>query len=174
MKLARRSLPAGSGGYRELGVDPRRRWIVTVPRRLNTRGWRLGYLLALLTAIIAAALVGPAVLAPSHAPAAEAGVHGSCTGSGCADARAARAGWSQLGFPTTRGWYKWSGGEYNFAGGRFSNYERELPAGATYYEYDVYPRARGAHRDAVRIVVDAGNGATWYSPNHYTDFYRLT
>ena len=47
------------------------------------------------------------------------------------------------------------------------------PSGATYHEYDVYSRARGAARDAYRIVVNRSTGAVWFSPNHYTDFYRL-
>ena len=45
--------------------------------------------------------------------------------------------------------------------------------GATYSEYDVYPRAKGAHRDAFRIVVNRKTKMTWFSPNHYTDFYKL-
>jgi ribonuclease T1 len=141
---------------------------VTVPNRPRSLA-----LVALLMALVAAALVGPAVLAPSRAPQAEAGVYGSCTVSRCADARTARAGWQQRGFPTSRGWYSWSGGRYNFAGGQFYNNGRQLPSGASYSEYDVYPRAKGTHRDAYRIVVNRSTGATWFSPNHYTDFYRL-
>jgi ribonuclease T1 len=45
--------------------------------------------------------------------------------------------------------------------------------GATYYEYDVIPRNKGAARDAKRIIINRSTGVTWYSPNHYTDFYRL-
>jgi hypothetical protein len=37
----------------------------------------------------------------------------------------------------------------------------------------VYSRAKGAARDAYRIVVNRGTGVVWFSPNHYTDFYRL-
>jgi len=48
-----------------------------------------------------------------------------------------------------------------------------LPSGATYYEYDVYPRACNASRDAYRIVVNKSTGATWFSPDHYANFYRL-
>ncbi|WP_320064183.1 ribonuclease domain-containing protein [Micromonospora sp. RTGN7] len=61
-----------------------------------------------------------------------------------------RSGWAAKGFPTSRAWYSWSGGLSNFAGGRFYNYEGQLPTGATYYEYDVYPRASGASRDPRR------------------------
>jgi ribonuclease T1 len=120
--------------------------------------------------LLALALVaGAGVAAPAPASAA---VYSSCTVSGCSAARTALTGWKQLGLPTTRTWYAWPYGQYNFAGGRFYNYEDQLPA-ATYYEYDVYPRARGAARDAYRIVVNRSTGATWYSPDHYEDFYRV-
>lgn len=104
---------------------------------------------------------------------ADAAVHGSCTVSRCADARSARSIWSGKGYPTDRGWYSWPDGRYNYTGGRFYNREGQLPAGATYQEYDVYSRARGAARDAYRIVVNRSTGVAWFSPNHYTDFYRL-
>ncbi len=129
--------------------------------------------LLLLVAMIATALLGPAVVAPTHTDTASAAVYSSCTLSRCADARAARSGWAAKGFPTTKGWYSWSGGLYNYTGGQFYNYEGQLPSGATYNEYDVYPRSYGAARDAYRIVVNRSTGATWFSPNHYTDFYRL-
>lgn len=133
----------------------------------------LALLVALVSAGIVVSTVGPAVLSPAHTSTAYANVYSSCTSSRCADARAARSGWQQRGYPTSRGWYSWSGGKYNFAGGRYYNNEGELPSGATYYEYDVYPRAKGAHRDAYRIVVNIATLATWFSPNHYSDFYRL-
>ncbi|WBB68153.1 ribonuclease domain-containing protein [Micromonospora sp. WMMD812] len=134
---------------------------------------RLATTLALLVAMVAAALVGPSVVAPKLTDSASAAVYSSCTMTRCADARTARSGWAAKGFPTTRGWYSWSGGLSNFAGGRFYNYEGQLPANATYYEYDVYPRRNGAARDAYRIVVNKSTGVTWFSPNHYGDFYRL-
>ncbi|MFY1623052.1 ribonuclease domain-containing protein [Micromonospora sp. WMMD723] len=139
----------------------------------GTRARRLPGLLALLTALVAALLVGPSVVAPRLTDPASAAVYGSCTMSRCADARTARSGWSGKGFPTSRGWYSWSGGLSNFAGGQFHNYEGQLPAGATYYEYDVYPRVSGAARDAYRIVVNRSSGATWFSPDHYANFYRI-
>ena len=123
-------------------------------------------------AIVLVTLAG-AVLSPVAASPASAAVYSSCTISRCADARAARSGWSAKGYPTTRAWYTWSNGLYNFAGGQFYNREGQLPSGATYYEYDVYPRNRGAARDAYRIVVNRSTGVVWFSPNHYTDFYRL-
>ncbi|GAA0741207.1 ribonuclease domain-containing protein [Dactylosporangium roseum] len=129
--------------------------------------------LSLAVVLIAGLIAGPAVVAPATVDAAHASVYSSCDISGCADARAARSGWSSLGFPTSRDWYVWPAGEYNFAGGRFYNREGQLPSGATYYEYDVIPREEGAPRDAERIVVNRDTGVTWYSPNHYTDFYRL-
>ncbi|GGM48878.1 ribonuclease domain-containing protein [Dactylosporangium sucinum] len=129
--------------------------------------------LTLAAVLVAGLIAGPAVVAPSTVDAAQASVFSSCNISGCADARAARSGWSSLGFPTTRAWYQWPAGKYNFAGGRYYNREAELPANATYYEYDVIPRNQGAARDAKRIIVNRSTGATWYSPNHYTDFYRL-
>ncbi|SDZ10154.1 ribonuclease [Micromonospora pattaloongensis] len=135
--------------------------------------YRLARSLAALAALVAATLLGPSVVAPAQTSAASAAVYGSCTMARCADARDARAGWSGKGFPTSRGWYAWSGGLSNFAGGQFMNYEGQLPGGATYHEYDVYPRRQGAARDAYRIVVNRSTGATWFSPNHYTDFYRL-
>lgn len=123
---------------------------------------------ALVLALLLTALVVPTTPAP-----ASAAVYSSCTISRCADARAARSGWSAKGFPTTKGWYTWSGGLYNYTGGQFFNREGQLPAGATYNEYDVYPRNKGAARDAYRIVVNRSTGVTWFSPNHYTDFYKL-
>jgi guanyl-specific ribonuclease Sa len=104
---------------------------------------------------------------------AGASVFSSCTISRCADARSADATWAGKGYPTTSGWYSWPDGKFNFTGGQFFNREGELPSGATYYEYDVYSRAEGAARDAYRIVVNRSTGVTWFSPNHYTDFYQL-
>ncbi|SBT44033.1 ribonuclease [Micromonospora narathiwatensis] len=141
--------------------------------RPATRVRRILGALALLTAMVATGLVGPSVVSTKLAEPAHAAVYSSCTMSRCADARTARSGWSGKGFPTTRGWYSWSGGQYNYAGGQFYNREGQLPANATYYEYDVYPRAYGAARDAYRIVVNKSTGATWFSPDHYVNFYLL-
>ncbi|WFE36001.1 ribonuclease domain-containing protein [Micromonospora sp. WMMD975] len=128
---------------------------------------------ALVTALAAVALVAPAAVSTRLAEPARAAVYSSCTLSRCADARTARSGWSAKSFPTSRGWYSWSGGTCNFAGGQFYNREGQLPANATYYEYDVYPRACNASRDAYRIVVNKSTGTTWFSPDHYANFYRL-
>ncbi|MFI9550612.1 ribonuclease domain-containing protein [Nonomuraea endophytica] len=123
-----------------------------------------------LTVILAAlvSLIGVAGVVPAHAA-----VYNSCTMSRCADARTAKSIWASKGYPTARNWYSWPDGRSNFAGGRFYNREGQLPGGATYHEYDVYSRTQGAPRDAYRIVVNRSTGVTWFSPNHYTDFYRL-
>ncbi|MDN3354446.1 ribonuclease domain-containing protein [Actinomadura sp. DC4] len=104
---------------------------------------------------------------------AQASVYSTCTISRCPDARTANTAWKAKGYPTTRGWVTWTGGQCSYAGGQYYNYEAELPSGRTYYEYDVYPRTCGAARDAYRIIVDKGLGKVWFSPNHYTDFYLL-
>ena len=78
-----------------------------------------------------------------------------------------------MGYPSSRGWYDWTGGQCNFAGGVFSNRDGQLPADDSFQEFDVYPRGCGDRRDAYRIVVDMTTGVVWFSPNHYTDFYPL-
>ncbi|MET9629570.1 ribonuclease domain-containing protein [Lentzea sp. NPDC006480] len=107
------------------------------------------------------------------APAADAAVYGSCTQSRCSAARSARDIWASKGWPTSSGWYSWPTGQYNYTGGTFSNRERQLPLNDTYSEYDVYPRARNAARDAYRIVRDRNNGVVYFSPDHYSNFYKL-
>jgi ribonuclease T1 len=125
-----------------------------------------------LTVALAAALVSltglVGVTTPAHAT-----VFNSCTIARCADARNADAIWASAGYPTQSGWYTWPDGRFNFTGGQFFNREGQLPSGATYFEYDVYSRGLNAPRDAFRIVVNRSAGITWFSPNHYTDFYRL-
>ena len=87
-------------------------------------------------------------------PAANAAVYDSCTISGCSDAVAANSTWSDMGYPSSRGWYDWPDGECNYAGGTYYNNDGQLPYGESFQEFDVNPRSCGAHRDAVRIVVD--------------------
>lgn len=106
-------------------------------------------------------------------PAADATVYNSCTQSRCSAARSANSTWKSKNYPGSSGWYSWPNGQCNFAGGTYNNYEGELPDGHSYREFDVYPRACGAARDAYRIIVDLNTGVVWFSPNHYTDFYRL-
>jgi ribonuclease T1 len=134
----------------------------THPEGMSAR--RLIAPFALIVALIAAALLAPPAMAA---------VHSTCTISRCTDARAARTGWISLGWPLSSGWYAWPAGRFNFTGGTFQNREHQLPANATYNEYDVYPRARGAARDAYRIVVNRSTKRTWFSPDHYVTFYEL-
>lgn len=47
------------------------------------------------------------------------------------------------------------------------------PTNGSYREFDVYSRTCNASRDAYRIVVNINSGAVWFSPSHYSDFYRL-
>jgi ribonuclease T1 len=140
------------------------------PSRLR----RLFLAAAVVFALSGSALVVPAVVAPTETTsAAEATVYSSCTLSRCSAARTARSGWSSLGWPTSRGWYSWPYGQYNYTGGTFQNREGQLPANASYNEYDVYPRANGASRDAYRIVVNRSTKETWFTPDHYVNFYKL-
>jgi guanyl-specific ribonuclease Sa len=123
-----------------------------------------------LTGTAVASMAGLAVVA---SPAANAEVFGSCTISGCADASSANSTWQSMGYPDSRGWYNWPDGECNYAGGTYYNDDGQLPSGDSFQEFDVNPRACGAHRDAARIVVDMNTGEVWYSPDHYSDFYQL-
>ena len=108
------------------------------------------------------------------APAADAAVYNSCTQSRCSAAVSANKTWQQKGYPSTRGWVSnWSGSQCNYAGGVHQNREGQLPAGHYYLEFDVYPRACGASRDAYRIIVDRTAGTVYFSPDHYANFYRL-
>lgn len=144
-----------------------------VDRQPRTRLGRFLAGLALVLGIAGTGLVAPAVVAPTHTSAAQATVYTSCTISRCSAARTARTGWSSLGWPTSAGWYSWPYGQYNYTGGTFQNREGYLPAGASYNEYDVYPRAQGAARDAYRIVVNRSTKETWFTPDHYVNFYKL-
>ncbi|WP_020661487.1 ribonuclease domain-containing protein [Amycolatopsis benzoatilytica] len=123
-----------------------------------------------------AALLLPAVvglgLAMGTAP-AQASTYGSCTISGCSDAYTAEQTWNSLGDPTSRGWYDLPDGSCSFAGGQYYNNDGQLPSGDTYYEYDVYERSCGAHRDAYRIIHDISADTWYYSPDHYSDFYLM-
>lgn len=107
------------------------------------------------------------------APAAGAGVYGSCTMSRCSAARSADSTWKSMGYPVERTWYDWPDGRCNFAGGVFRNSEGQLPSGHSYQEFDVYPRTCYASRDAYRIVLDNTTGYVYFSPDHYSNFYRL-
>jgi len=124
------------------------------------------------TAVLAAVLVGLGVslsAAPAHAD-----VYPSCDLSTCADGVTAESTWESLGDPTSRGWYDLSDGECDYAGGEYYNDDGQLPSGDTYYEYDVYPRACGAHRDAYRVVHDITADVWYFTPDHYSNFYQLS
>jgi guanyl-specific ribonuclease Sa len=139
-----------------------------VPTQHHPRPTWTKRLIITITAVVA--MLGLALVAT---PTANATVFNSCTLSGCADASSANSIWQSMGYPSSRGWYNWPNGQCNFAGGTYFNNDGQLPSGDSFQEFDVNPRACGAHRDAVRIVVDMNTGVVWYSPNHYTDFYQL-
>ena len=124
-------------------------------------------------AVLAVALTAGLGVTLSAGP-ASADVFGSCNISGCSDAASAVQTWQSLGLPTSRGWYNLSDGECDFAGGTYYNNDGQLPNGDTFYEYDVYERACGAHRDAYRIIHDVDTDTWYYSPDHYSDFYQLS
>lgn len=119
---------------------------------------------------VVASVLGVTLVA---APAAEAKVYPTCSQSRCSAARSADATWKSKGYPSQRDWYSWPNGQCNFAGGKFGNREGQLPAGHSYQEFDVYPRACNASRDAYRIVVDRTNGQVYFSPDHYGNFYAM-
>ncbi|WP_317621004.1 ribonuclease domain-containing protein [Streptomyces sp. CBMA123] len=125
------------------------------------------------SAVLLAAVMSVFSVSVLTGPAANAAVFNSCNVSGCSAAASANSGWSSLGYPTRRGRYNWSSGQCSFAGGEFRNNDGQLPSGDTFYEFDVYPRGCGSHRDAYRIVLDSDTRVVWYSPNHYGDFYQL-
>jgi len=105
---------------------------------------------------------------------AQAEVYSSCTQSTCADGLTAVSLWESLGDPTTRGWVDLSDGECSYAGGEYYNDDDQLPNGDMFYEYDVYERACGAHRDAYRVIHDVTADTWYFSPDHYSDFYLLS
>lgn len=126
------------------------------------------------TAMVLAATLTAGLGVGLSAGPASAEVYSSCDISGCSDAAAAVQTWESLGLPTTRGWYDLSDGECSYAGGEYYNDDSQLPSGDTYYEYDVYERSCGAHRDAYRIVHDVDTDTWYYSPDHYSDFYQMS
>jgi hypothetical protein len=123
--------------------------------------------------VVLTAMVGFVGGSVAVAPASEADVFNSCTHSGCAEAYSSNSIWSSKGYPSTRGWVSWPDGQCNFAGGVHRNSEGQLPAGHSYLEFDVTPRACGAARQSYRLILDRTTGDTYFSPNHYADFYRM-
>lgn len=57
-------------------------------------------------------------------------------------------------------------------GAPFYNYERLLPAGATYREYRVNPPP-GVEGPGARRIVVGNDGAVYYTNNHYRSFSRI-
>jgi ribonuclease T1 len=135
---------------------------------------RLRALFAAALAVVglaATALVAPAILTPDRVSQAHAAVY-QC---GCPQsAYDLRSRWENLGFPAGAAWHQVGANKWIFGGAVHQNREGQLPKGARYREYDAqYYTQRGRHRGAKRIVVDIATDAAWYSPNHYTDFYRM-
>ena len=126
------------------------------------------------TAAVLATVLTAGIGVTLSAGPAQAALTTSCDISGCADAATAVQLWTSLGDPTTRGWVNLSDGECSYAGGTYYNDDGQLPNGDTFYEYDVYERACGAHRDAYRVVHDVDTDTWYYSPDHYSDFYQLS
>jgi hypothetical protein len=83
-------------------------------------------------------------------------------------------GWESLGFPSGAGWREVGVHQWLYGGAVHQNREGQLPRSASYREYDaqVYT-VRGQARGAKRIVIDVHSRVAWYTPNHYTDFYRM-
>ncbi|NDU71549.1 ribonuclease N [Actinomadura sp. DSM 109109] len=123
---------------------------------------------AAVTLVAAACATGVTATVPAGAT-----VYNSCTVSRCSDGRYAASVWAGKGWPSGSGWYTWPDGRYNYTGGVYHNYDGQLPSGASYHEYDVYSRSKGAARDAYRIV-HGSTGTVYFSPNHYSDFYKLS
>ncbi len=122
---------------------------------------------AAVTITAVAATTGVVANVPANAT-----VYSSCTLSTCSDGSYAASVWAGKGWPTTKGWYSWPDGLYNYTGGVYHNYDGQLPTSATYHEYDVYSRPKGASRDAYRII-HSSTGHVYFSPDHYSDFYYL-
>jgi ribonuclease T1 len=116
-------------------------------------------------------LVAPSVVAPQAASPADAAVY-DC---GCpSSAYDMLDRWDALGFPSGAAWRKVGTNKWLYGGAVHQNRERQLPLSGSYREYDaqVYS-SKGHSRGAKRIVIDVDSHAAWYSPNHYTDFYRM-
>ncbi|SPT51464.1 ribonuclease domain-containing protein [Actinomadura madurae] len=123
---------------------------------------------AAVTLVAATCATGVVVDVPASAT-----VYDSCTISRCSDGRYAASVWGGKGWPSSAGWYSWPDGLSNYTGGVYHNYDGQLPAGATYHEYDVYSRTEGSSRDAYRIV-HSSTGTVYFTPDHYSNFYRIS
>jgi hypothetical protein len=119
----------------------------------------------------AAAVGAPSVVAPGTASRAAAAVY-DC---GCpSSAYTMLDRWEALRFPKGAAWRQIGTNQWLYGGAVHQNREGQLPSGGNYREYDAQVYSyRGQSRGAKRIVVDLDAGEAWYSPNHYTDFYRM-
>lgn len=57
-------------------------------------------------------------------------------------------------------------------GSTFGNYEKLLPRGVNYREYDVHPHLAGVNRGTERLVL-GDDGSAWYTSDHYVTFKRI-
>lgn len=127
--------------------------------------------LAVVAGLAGLAVVTPAIVAPHSASQAQAAVY-NC---GCpSSAYTMRTHWANLNYPRSAAWRQIGTNQWLYGGAVHQNREGQLPAGASYREYDaqVYTQ-RGQARGAKRLVVNINTLAAWYSPNHYADFYRM-
>jgi guanyl-specific ribonuclease Sa len=144
------------------------------PPRRHTAARRLASVLASIAMVLglaATAIVAPSVVAPQAGDQASAAVY-NC---GCpASAYTMYDRWDALNWPSGASWRQIGTNRWLYGGAVHYNRERQLPTGASYREYDaqVYSR-RGQSRGAKRIVINVSTYAGWYTPNHYTDFYRM-
>jgi guanyl-specific ribonuclease Sa len=143
------------------------------PRRHPFRHRLIGLLaaLAVVAGLAVTAVVTPAIVAPGSTSQAQAAVY-QC---GCPQsAYTMRTRWADLGYPRSAAWRQIGTNQWLYGGAVHQNREQQLPIGGNYREYDaqVYT-SRGQARGAKRLVVNVDSLAAWYSPNHYTDFYRM-
>ncbi len=127
--------------------------------------------LALVFGLAAASVVAPAVLAPQSSSQAEAAVY-NC---GCpSSAYAMYDRWDSRNWPSGAAWRQIGTNQWLYGGAVHYNRERQLPVNASYREYDAQVYSyRGQSRGAKRIVINISTYQGWYTPNHYTDFYRM-
>ncbi|SDG13902.1 ribonuclease [Sinosporangium album] len=98
------------------------------------------------------------------------------------DARIAYLRAAYFNFPRNRGvkrYYDHGSVRYWHHGGKFRNFERRLPRGGDYFEYDMYTRRSPEEpRGTRRIVVNLkrqhnGKYPTWYTTDHYNSFHVI-
>jgi hypothetical protein len=127
--------------------------------------------IALVLGLAATAVVVPSVVAPTSGGQAHAAVY-NC---GCpSSAYAMYDRWDALDWPRGAAWRQIGSNQWLYGGAVHYNRERQLPTNASYREYDAQVYSyRGQSRGAKRIVINISTYQGWYTPNHYTDFYRI-